>query len=35
MFKDMHHGEDAEVKSRHLSPTIRSLTGRQGYKGLV
>ena len=37
MFKDtvMYRGEDAEVKSRHLSPTIPSLMGGQGYKWLV
>ena len=30
--RHMHLGEDAEVKSWHLSPTVPSLMGRQGYK---
>ena len=33
--RHMHHGEDTEVKSQHLSPTIPSLIGGQGYKWLV
>ena len=30
--RQMHRGEDAEVKSQHLKPTIQSLMGCQGYK---
>ena len=33
--RHMHRGGDAEIKSRHLSPTFPSLMGRQGYKCLV
>ena len=33
--RHMHCGEAAEVKSWHLSPTIPSLMGGQGYKWLV
>ena len=33
--RHMYHGEDAEVKSRHLSPTTLSVMGGQGYKWLV
>ena len=32
--RHMHCREDAEVKSRHLRPTIPSLTGRQGTNDL-